>query len=90
MAGHLDEFEALKNFLAQNGNELLLIPGNHDVDFCWNRVLKTFQQRISATDENFKFGMVYKEAGVYATHGHQYSDDNRIDVPVDFTLSSKG
>jgi UDP-2,3-diacylglucosamine pyrophosphatase LpxH len=87
ITGHPDEFEALKNFLTQNGNKLLLIPGNHDVDFCWNRVLKTFQQRIGATDENFKFGMVYKEAGVYVTHGHQYSDDNRIDVPVDFTFN---
>lgn len=85
--GHSDEFDALRNFLAQKGNELLLIPGNHDIDFCWNRVLKTFRQRIGATDENFKFGMIYKEAGVYVTHGHQYSDDNTIDVPINFTFN---
>jgi len=87
IAGHPDEFDALRNFLAQKGNELLLLPGNHDIDFCWNRVLKTFRQCIGATDENFKFGMVYKEAGLYVTHGHQYSDDNKIDVPINFTFN---
>lgn len=87
IAGHPEEFNALKNFLAVQDNELLLIPGNHDVDFAWNRVLRTFMKRIGATPKNFKFGMVYKEAGVYVTHGHQYSDDNQIDVPVNFTFN---
>ncbi len=87
IAGHPKEFDALKNFLAVTGNELLLIPGNHDVDFAWNRVLYTFMKRIGASSENFKFGMVYKEGGVYATHGHQYSDDNQIDVPINFTFN---
>ncbi|GAK58443.1 hypothetical protein U27_05417 [Candidatus Vecturithrix granuli] len=87
IAGHPAEFNALKHFLTVKGNELLLIPGNHDVDFAWNRVLSTFMQRIGATSINFKFGMVYKEAGVYVTHGHQYSDDNQIDVPINFTFN---
>ena len=87
IAGHPVEFDALKQFLAVKGNELLLIPGNHDVDFAWNQVLYTFMQRIKATPRNFKFGMVYKEAGVYVTHGHQYSDDNQIDVPINFTFN---
>jgi len=87
IAGHPDEFEALKNFLSVKGNELLLIPGNHDVDFAWNRVLKTLMHRIGATRRNFKFGMVYKEGGVLVTHGHQYSDDNQIDVPINFTFN---
>lgn len=87
IAGHPAEFDALKQFLSVKGNELLLIPGNHDVDFAWNRVLYTFMQRIGATPKNFKFGMVYKEAGVYVTHGHQYSDDNQIDVPINFTFN---
>lgn len=87
IAGHPEEFEALKHFLAQPDNELLLLAGNHDIDLCWNRVLKTFRQRIDATDENFKFGMAYKEAGVYVTHGHQYSDDNTIEVPINFAFN---
>ena len=85
--GHSAEFDALKIFLSKKENELLLIAGNHDIDFCWNRVLNTFQKYIGATDENFEFGMVYKEAGVYVTHGHQYSDDNKIDVPINFTFN---
>lgn len=87
ITGHPEEFEALKNFLSIEGNELLLIPGNHDVDFAWKRVLRTFMKRIGTTAKNFKVGMVYKEAGVYVTHGHQYSDENQIDVPINFTFN---
>ncbi len=87
IAGHPEEFDALKSFLSVKDNELLVIPGNHDVDFAWNRVLRMFMKQIGATPANFKFGMVYKEAGVYVTHGHQYSDDNQIDVPLNFTFN---
>ncbi len=87
IAGHPDVFDALKKFLAIDGNELLLIPGNHDIDFAWNRVLKTLTRWIGATRKNFKFGMVYKEGGVFVTHGHQYSDDNQIDTPINFTFN---
>ena len=87
IAGHPEEFEAIKNFLAGKGNELLIVPGNHDVDFAWNRVLGILMKRIGATPKNFKFGMVYKEGGVFVTHGHQYSDDNQIDVPVNVTFN---
>ena len=87
LAGHREEFEVLKDFLSIKNNELLLIPGNHDVDFAWSRVLRTLMKHIEASPANFKFGMVYKEAGVYVTHGHQYSDDNQIDVPINFTLN---
>lgn len=84
---HAAEFDALRTFLCKKNNELLLIAGNHDIDFCWNGVLNTFRKHIGAAEKNFKFGMVYKEAGLYVTHGHQYSDDNRIDVPINFTFN---
>ena len=87
IAGHPGVFDALKHFLADKGNELVLIPGNHDVDFAWNRVLKTFTRRVGATRKNFKFGMVYKEGGMFVTHGHQYSDDNQLDTPINFTFN---
>jgi UDP-2,3-diacylglucosamine pyrophosphatase LpxH len=87
IAGHLEEFEALKHFLSRSGNTLFLLAGNHDIDFCWQRVLKRFRQHIGATNRNFRFGMAYKEGGVYATHGHQYSHENRIDAPIDFTFN---
>ncbi len=87
IAGHREEFDALRRFLAGAGNQLFLLSGNHDVDFCWQRVLRRFRRQIGATDRNFRFGMVYKEGGVYATHGHQYSHENRIDVPIDFTFN---
>ncbi|MBD3305323.1 hypothetical protein GF339_03095 [candidate division KSB3 bacterium] len=87
MAGHPDEFHALEEFLAREGNELLLITGNHDVDLCWDQTLRTLMQRIGATEENFKTGIAYREGGVYVTHGHQYSDDNQIDVPINFTFN---
>ena len=77
IAGHPEEFEALKHFLSKAGNTLFLLAGNHDIDFCWQRVLKRFRQHIGATNRNFRFGMAYKEGGVYATHGHQYSHENR-------------
>ncbi|PIE36253.1 hypothetical protein CSA56_00775 [candidate division KSB3 bacterium] len=87
IAAHPEEFDALQHFLDIKGNELLIIPGNHDVDFAWSRVLKTFMHRIGASRKNFKFGMVYKDDGVFVTHGHQYSDENRIDVPINFTFN---
>ncbi len=87
LAGHREECEAIKDFLSIQHNELLLIPGNHDIDFAWNRVLRTFMKHIGASSKNFKFGMVYKEGGVYVTHGHQYSDENQIDVPINFTFN---
>lgn len=85
--GHPEEFAALQRFLAKPGNELVLIAGNHDIDFCWNRVLRLFRQRIGATDQNFHFGLVYKESGLFVTHGHQFSDDNRIDVPIELAYN---
>lgn len=87
IAGHQNELEALRQFLSKPENELFLLAGNHDIDFCWQRVLKCLRQRIGATHRNFRFGMVYKEGGVYVTHGHQYSHENRIDVPIDFTFN---
>ncbi len=87
IAGHPEVFTALETFLDGHDNELVLIPGNHDIDFAWNRVLNTFTQRIGATHRNFKFGLVYKEGGLFVIHGHQYSDDNQIETPINFTFN---
>jgi UDP-2,3-diacylglucosamine pyrophosphatase LpxH len=76
---HRDVFAALARFVA-SGNELLIVRGNHDVDFHWKPVqdelckLLARHARIDAGRVEFVEWFYYEEGRVYIEHGHQYDD----------------
>lgn len=87
VAGHPAVFGVLRDFVAR-GNQVLVLPGNHDVDLFFPRVFAAL--RAAAGDpprEAFDFvpqGFL-RERGVYIEHGNQYSYDNWFehwDAPV--------
>lgn len=80
IAGHPRVFIALAEFL-DRGNQVVLIPGNHDVDLVWPQVLEGLAAAVGARSNPrltmARPGYVY-ERGLYLEHGHQYSRDNRF------------
>ncbi len=76
---HHEVFAALARFVAA-GNALVIVRGNHDVDFHWDPVKEAFRSVLSAhvpgTGDGVEFSdWFYYEAGlVYVEHGHQYDD----------------
>ena len=47
-AGHPQFFQALAWFVAQEGNELILMKGNHDIEIVWPAVQKRMSQLLVA------------------------------------------
>lgn len=77
-AHHRDVFAALSRFVSA-GHSLVLIRGNHDVDFHWPAVQDEFRQILAsygAPPERVEFAdwFYYEEGRVYIEHGHQYDD----------------
>ena len=74
---HAHVFAALARFVAA-GNTLVVVRGNHDVDFHWPAVQSEFIAQLAAfapvTDERVHFSpwFYYEEGRVYVEHGHQY------------------
>jgi UDP-2,3-diacylglucosamine pyrophosphatase LpxH len=73
-------FSSLARFV-RAGNTLVVVRGNHDVDFHWPAVQREFVQQLSertalsAEDEariQFLPWFYYEEGRVYVEHGHQY------------------
>jgi UDP-2,3-diacylglucosamine pyrophosphatase LpxH len=77
MAHHDSVMDALARFLAA-GNELVIVPGNHDVDWHWEELQIEFRQalarRAGAGIERIQFSQwfYYEEGLIYLEHGHQY------------------
>lgn len=87
ISGHPRVFSALRNFVAR-GNQVLVLPGNHDVDLFFPRVFSALRAAVGDPPPPiFDFvpqGFV-RERGIYIEHGHQYSYDNWFehwDAPV--------
>jgi UDP-2,3-diacylglucosamine pyrophosphatase LpxH len=88
---HRPIFRSLGAFLnADSANELVVLPGNHDVDFFWPSVWREFVCGLGLTsdaasrvrvhlDQAFVLGDVSR---VWIEHGHQYDPLNA------FTLAS--
>jgi UDP-2,3-diacylglucosamine pyrophosphatase LpxH len=76
---HRDVFAALARFVAA-GNCLVVLRGNHDVDFHWTPVQDEFRTTLArhAQTANGSIEFVewfyYEEGRVYIEHGHQYDD----------------
>lgn len=76
--GHPKVFRALGEFVA-GGNQVLLLPGNHDVDLCFPRVFEALRTAVGnpkAPAFDFVQEGFLREQGVYIEHGNQYSYDN--------------
>ncbi len=83
--GHPRVFAALGSFL-EAGNQVLLLPGNHDIDLHFPTVLGAVREAVGAgvgtkLEPGFAFvaeGAI-EERGVFIEHGNQYTYDNRFD-----------
>jgi len=70
-------FEALARFVAA-GNALVVVRGNHDVDFHWPSVQDEFIRQLSTYapvrrgQVEFEAWFYYERDRVYVEHGHQY------------------
>lgn len=80
VAAHHDMvFAALARFVAE-GNTLVVVRGNHDVDFHWERVQAAFCDILASHAPTvrgriqFAEWFYYEEGVVYIEHGHQYDD----------------
>ncbi len=76
-ARHRRVFRSLAEFVAAQ-NEIVVVRGNHDVDFHWRRVQDEFLRQLrahAAFDERrvtFSPWFYYEEGLVFVEHGHQY------------------
>lgn len=74
---HREVFRALGQFI-EAGNTLVVVLGNHDVDFHWKPVQDefvrqlSFHARIERGRIHFAPWFYYEEGRVYVEHGHQY------------------
>lgn len=75
---HRDVFAALARFVA-DGHTLVVLRGNHDVDFHWEPVKILFRSLLGALGAppsriEFADWFYYEEDLIYIEHGHQYDD----------------
>lgn len=78
IAGHPGVFLAMRRFL-EAGNQVLLLPGNHDIDLHFPAVraaLRTALGDPAAPAFDFVPEGVIEQRGVHVEHGNQYSYDN--------------
>ncbi|HVW28274.1 MAG TPA: metallophosphoesterase [Polyangiaceae bacterium] len=74
---HRAVFEALARFIAA-GNTLVVVRGNHDVDFHWPSVQDEFVRQLSLHARlergtvEFSPWFYYEKDRVFVEHGHQY------------------
>src|SRR5436190_8080333 len=82
---HQGTFRALARFVAA-GNELVIVVGNHDVEFHFPDVQRRFVERLAGLAEGpagpagigerirFCPWFYYEEERIYVEHGHQYDE----------------
>ena len=90
MDGHWIFFSALKEFIS-NGNEVVIVPGNHDLEWIMPDVQKAFIEALikdvpDADKETLKGRIQFlpwfyydPELSVYVEHGCQYDELNSFD-----------
>lgn len=90
---HPSVFQRLARFIAA-GNDLVIIAGNHDVEFHWPQAQESFKERLAGlvapeAREKVMAGIsfypwFYCEQGlVYIEHGHQYDASASWDSLLD-------
>jgi hypothetical protein len=90
MDGHWRFFQGLANFL-NSGHKVIIIPGNHDIEFVYEQVQHTLQDELTKyltevpreanleTNPEFMPWFYYEDDLVYVEHGHQYDSLNSFD-----------
>ena len=76
-------FNALIDFVIK-GNKIVIIKGNHDVEFFWPRVKQSFYQELNKimphknikNNIEFKEWFYYEKGLLYVEHGNQYDEIN--------------
>ena len=76
IAGHPKVFSALRKFLAQRGNSLTYIIGNHDQDMMWPAT-KEHLNEVMGTNIRY-INIVYFFDGIHIEHGHMRELINRF------------
>jgi UDP-2,3-diacylglucosamine pyrophosphatase LpxH len=77
MAHHASVMQSLADFVAA-GNRLVIVRGNHDIDWHWESVQAEFVKGLGALaslpDAAIEFSpwFYYEEGVLYLEHGHQY------------------
>jgi predicted phosphodiesterase len=77
MAHHASVMQSLAEFVAA-GNQLVIVRGNHDIDWHWDCVQTEFTSRLAALAGvpegavEFAPWFYYEEGVLYLEHGHQY------------------
>jgi UDP-2,3-diacylglucosamine pyrophosphatase LpxH len=90
MNGHWRFFQSLANFLNQE-HRVAIIPGNHDVEFVYEKVQATFKRELSKyltappkakkLEGNLEFlpWFYFEPDHIFVEHGHQYDALNSFD-----------
>lgn len=80
IAGHPLVFESLGAYL-RRGGQVLILPGNHDVDLHWPSVFEMLRDATGGFPPpqlGFVSGGEIDEGRVHIEHGNQHSFDNRF------------
>lgn len=90
VAAHPTCFAALARLL-EDGGQIHVVTGNHDLDFDWDGVRDDFRIAVSGDDRNVAFttGSVLHE-GVHIEHGYAFTPENCPTDPVDFRIEHDG
>jgi UDP-2,3-diacylglucosamine pyrophosphatase LpxH len=78
LTGHSTVFRSLGEFIG-DGNQVIILPGNHDIDFHWTQVFDALRTALGGPDESqltfIKSGELHEQR-IHIEHGNQYSYDN--------------
>ena len=91
---HPEIFRALASFVAA-GNELVLVVGNHDVEFHYPSVQRRFLEslvELGAAGDRIHFcpWFYYEPNLVYVEHGHQYDEYCSFDYQLQPVVEARG
>ena len=89
MEGHMHFFDALRSFLGKDGNRLLVLKGNHDLELYWESVRQAFvyfladdrAQEYEAFNSRITFlqRSITINKSLYIEHGHMYDEVTHSD-----------
>jgi UDP-2,3-diacylglucosamine pyrophosphatase LpxH len=80
IAAHRPIFNALGRFVADAGNQLTVLIGNHDFELHYPGAKAHFAAALGLQlgDPRLRFGISYNGGGIYLVHGNQFDGWNRF------------